>query len=62
MGVKRDLITAYIWMKLASNKRDEVMAVNKKFDPVLKMKNLRKKMNRFQVEEAEKRLKKMTEK
>ncbi len=61
-GVKRDLITAYIWMKLAVNKREESLAVNRKFDPVLKMKNLRKKMNRFQVEEAEKRLKKMAKK
>ncbi|MCW8914516.1 MAG: sel1 repeat family protein [Magnetovibrio sp.] len=58
-GVKRDLITAYIWMKLAVSKREESMAINKKFDPVQKMKILRKKMNRFQVEEAEKRLKKM---
>lgn len=58
-GIKRDLIKAYIWMKLAANKREEVMAVNKKYDPVKKMKILVKKMNRFQIEEAEKQLKKM---
>lgn len=58
-GIKRDLIKAYIWMKLAANKREEVLAVNKKYDPVKKMKILVKKMNRFQIEEAEKQLKKM---
>jgi len=55
-GVKRDLITAYVWLKLAMNKRDEALAINKKFDPVLKMNRLRPKMNKYQIEEAEKRI------
>ncbi|MEG3618895.1 tetratricopeptide repeat protein [Magnetovibrio sp. PR-2] len=58
-GLKRDLIKAYIWMKLAVNRRDQVIAVNKKYDPAKKIKILVKKMNRFQIETAEKQLKKM---
>ncbi|HEY9079635.1 tetratricopeptide repeat protein [Magnetovibrio sp.] len=58
-GVKRDLISAYIWLKLASSKRDEAMAVNKKFDPVQKMARLKPKMNQYQIGEAEKRMREM---
>ena len=58
-GVKRDLITAYMWLKLSINKRDEALAVNKKFDPVKKMTQLRAMMNKYQIEEAEKRMRTM---
>ncbi|MBL4614836.1 MAG: sel1 repeat family protein [Magnetovibrio sp.] len=55
-GVTRDLITSYMWLKLASNKRAEAMAINRRYDPLMKMKQLKPKMNRFQIEEAEKRI------
>lgn len=59
-GVKRDLIVAYVWLKLSQGKRDQTMAVNKRFDPVKKMKQLKSLMNQYQIDEAEKRLQRMT--
>lgn len=55
-GINRDLVMSYVWLKLAERKSDEAKAINKKFDPALKMVKLREKMNNFQVEQAEKRL------
>jgi len=55
-GVNRDLVTAYIWLTLSLNHREEAMAINKKFDPVMKMPILKAKMNNFQIEQAAKRL------
>jgi hypothetical protein len=55
-GVTRDLIVAYMWTKMAVPNRAAAMAVNKEFDPVKKLKQLKVKMNNFQIEEAEKRL------
>jgi len=55
-GVKRDLVTAYVWLTLSMNKRAEALAVSKKYDPVLKMKQLRPKMNNFQIDQAQKRI------
>lgn len=55
-GVNRDLIVAYIWLKMSVAKRDEALAVHKKYDPVAKLEQLKSKMNNFQIEEAEKRL------
>lgn len=55
-GVNRDLIVAYVWLTLAQANRDAVLAVNKRYDPAKKLKTLLPKMNRFQIEEGEKRL------
>lgn len=55
-GVKRDLVTAYVWLQLAIGKREEALAVNKKYDPVKKMQQLKPKMNKFQIGQAAKRI------
>ena len=55
-GVPKDLITAYMWQKLALPHRDEAMAVHKKYDPRKKLAVLKDKMNNYQLEEAERRL------
>lgn len=55
-GVKHDLVMSYVWLKLAERKSGDAKAINKKFDPERKMVNLREKMNKFQVEQGEKRL------
>lgn len=55
-GVPKDLITAYMWQKLALPSRDEAMAVHKKYDPQKKLKVLMDKMNNYQIDEAERRL------
>lgn len=55
-GVKRDLITAYMWLTLSIAKREESMAINKKYDPVMKMKQLKPMMNNYQISEAGKRI------
>lgn len=55
-GVPKDLITAYMWTKLALPHRAEAMAVHKKYDPAKKLKDLLRKMNNYQIEEAERRL------
>ena len=55
-GVNRDLIVAYIWLKMSAAKRAEALAINAKYDPVMKLEQLKTKMNNFQIEEAEKRL------
>lgn len=58
-GIKQDLVMAYVWLKLAENKKAEALAINPKFDPVRKMVKLRAKMNKFQIEQAEKRIQTM---
>lgn len=55
-GVNRDLIVAYMWLKMAVPKQAEALAVHSKYDPVKKLEKLKTKMNNFQIEEAEKRL------
>jgi len=55
-GVPRDLIKAYIWLKLSREHRAEAMAVHRKYDPERKLKSLIGKMNNYQIGEAEKRL------
>lgn len=55
-GVPKDLITAYMWQKLALPHRDEAMAVHKQYDPQVKLKVLMDKMNNYQIDEAERRL------
>ena len=55
-GVNRDLIVAYMWLKMALPNRDQALAVNGKYDPAKKLEQLTTKMNNFQIEEAEKRL------
>jgi len=55
-GVSKDLITAYMWLKLALPHRDEAMAVHRKYDPQKKLAALKVKMNNYQIEEAERRL------
>jgi hypothetical protein len=55
-GVNRDFIVAYMWLKMSVAKRDEALAIHKKYDPVTKLEQLKTKMNNFQIEEAEKRL------
>lgn len=55
-GVKRDLIVAYMWLKMAAPNAAEALAIHKKYDPVKKLEQLKTKMNNFQIGEAEKRL------
>ncbi len=56
-GLKRDYVEAYTWYTLAMAKRRQVMAVNEKFDPTAARQVLAKKMNRHQIERAEKKAK-----
>jgi len=58
-GVPLDYIKAYVWLKRAIVHKAEALAVHKRYDPEKKIKILMKKMNRFQIEEAEKRLLKL---
>lgn len=53
-GVKQDYIQAYVWLKRALPNRAEAMAVHKKYDPALKLKKLKARMNKFQIDQAEK--------
>lgn len=55
-GVKRDLIVAYMWLKMAVPNTADAIAINKKYDPQKKLLQVTTKMNKFQVGEAEKRL------
>lgn len=55
-GIKRDLIAAYAWLTLAEEKRDQALAINKRYDPAKKLITLTPKMNKFQIQEAEKLL------
>ena len=59
-GVKRDLVTAYVWLTLAMQKRDEAVAINRRFDPVKKMEKLRPKLNNFQIDQAKTRIQELT--
>jgi len=54
-GVNRDLVMAYAWLKLATGKRAACLEINKKFDPVLNVKRLLPKMNKFQIDQGKKR-------
>ena len=56
-GLKRDYVEAYTWYTLAMVKRRQVMAVNEKFDPTAARQVLAEKMNRHQIERAEKKAK-----
>lgn len=56
-GVKRDYVEAYTWYTLAMAKRLQVMAVNDKLDPTAERQALGKKMNRHQIQRAEKKAK-----
>ena len=53
---KRDLIVAYMWLKMAMPNKAEAIAINKKYDPEKKLPQVTTKMNKFQIGEAEKRL------
>ncbi|MCK5166537.1 MAG: sel1 repeat family protein [Rhodospirillaceae bacterium] len=55
-GVTQDYIVAYMWYKLAAPKAAETIAVNRSYDTVKSLKKLKTKMNRYQIEEAEKRI------
>ena len=56
-GLKRDHVEAYMWYTLAMAKRLQVMAVNDKFDPTAARQTLGEKMNRHQIQRAEKKAK-----
>lgn len=58
-GVKRDLIMSYIWYTLAAPHVEETVKVNRRYNPVTSLEHLKEKMNRYQIEEAEKRLAKL---
>lgn len=58
-GVNRDLIMAYIWYTLAAPKAEETLKFNRNYDPVKALAKLKSVMNRYQTEEAEKRLAKL---
>lgn len=53
-GLKRDYVEAYAWFTLAVAGRDQVLSVNAKMDPEAKRRALAEKMNRHQIERAEK--------
>ena len=55
-GVKRDLIVAYMWLKMSAPNVADALAINKKYNPVKKLEQVKTKMNNFQIQEAEKRL------
>ena len=56
-GLKRDYVEAYTWYTLAMAKRPQVMAVNPRLDPTAARQALTKKMNRHQIQRAEKKAK-----
>ena len=53
-GVKKDPVEAYKWFSLAMDNEEAVLAVNKKYDPTARRNALGAKMNRSQIDEAEK--------
>ncbi|MBF0247609.1 MAG: sel1 repeat family protein, partial [Alphaproteobacteria bacterium] len=53
-GVKQDLIKAYAWVKMSLARKDQALAVNRKYDPEKKLPKLMAKMNKFQIGEGEK--------
>lgn len=55
-GAPQDSIVAYIWLKMAAAKAPEALAVHPKYDAVKKLEAVKAKMNKFQIEEAERRL------
>ena len=56
-GMKRNYVEAYTWYTLAMAKSRQVMAVNEKFDPTAARQVLAEKMNRHQIQRAEKKIK-----
>ncbi len=58
-GVKQDYIRAYIWYKLAAPKTEVISKINRRYNPVRALQSLQTKMNRYQIEEAEKQIKAM---
>lgn len=58
-GVTKDYIAAYVWFKLASPKVEETTALSSRYNPILGLGRIKEKMNRYQIDEAEKRLKKI---
>lgn len=55
-GVTKDYITAYMWYKMAVPKAEETIAANRNYNPVRALEKIKSKMNRYQIEEAEKRI------
>ncbi|MBL4691972.1 MAG: sel1 repeat family protein [Magnetovibrio sp.] len=56
-GVEKDYIQAYVWLKQAVPHQAQALAIHRKYDPVTRFKSLQIKMNKFQISEAEKKLK-----
>lgn len=54
-GLKRDYVEAYAWFTLAAAKREQVLAVSDRMDPEAARRTLADKMNRHQIERAEKK-------
>ena len=54
LGPERDYVEAYTWYTLAMAKRPQVMAVNQRLDSTAARQALTKKMNRHQIQRAEK--------
>jgi len=55
-GVTQDYIVAYMWYKMAEPKAEETIAVNRSYNPIRALEKIKSKMNRYQIEEAEKRI------
>ncbi|MDH5488720.1 MAG: sel1 repeat family protein [Rhodospirillaceae bacterium] len=55
-GVTQDYIVAYMWYKMAEPKAEETIAVNRSYNPTRALEKIKSKMNRYQIEEAEKRI------
>ncbi|MDH3335686.1 MAG: sel1 repeat family protein [Rhodospirillaceae bacterium] len=55
-GVTQDYIVAYMWYKMAETKAEETIAANRNYNPIKALEKIKSKMNRYQIEEAEKRI------
>ncbi|MDH5187599.1 MAG: sel1 repeat family protein [Rhodospirillaceae bacterium] len=53
-GVTKDYITAYTWYKMAEPNSEETIAVNRNYNPTRALEKIKSRMNRYQIEEAEK--------
>ena len=59
-GVKRDLVEAYKWLTLATPHAARIQAHNPQFDPRGQREQLMVKLNRTQINLAERRAREMT--
>ena len=56
-AVKRDYVEAYMWYSLATPKAAQVRAIDRRYDPARALDEVAAKMNKFQIAEAERKVK-----